>query len=232
MTGVELTPGSWILVTALGALLGLDAVSWPQAMISRPIVAATLGGTLFGAPASGFLAGAWLELVAARHPPLGAARYPETGPAALIAGAAFALSDTRSALPLVAAVVAGWTIGWVGMHTIQLLRAFNERLIADPEAIKGDAEEIARRHRFGIRVDGLRAALLTGTLFVPAVLVVRWLETWGADPGSTRGSITLAVLGLAALGGVAARVLGGRRQAWPAFVAGGLVGLLLAGWAP
>lgn len=231
MTGLELTPGTWILVTALGTLLGLDAISWPQAMISRPIVAATLGGSLFGAPASGFLAGAWLELVAGRHPPMGAARYPETGPSALIAGAAFALSDTHSLLPLVAAVLTGWTIGWVGMHAIALLRVWNARLIGDPEVTRGEAAEIARRHRLGIRLDGARAALLTGTLFVPAVIAVRWLETWGADPVPATAPVALAVLGLAALGGVAARVLGGRRQAWPAFVAGGLVGLLLSGCA-
>jgi len=230
MTGLELTPGSWILVTALGALLGLDAIAWPQTMISRPIVAGMLGGALFGAPGSGFLAGAWLELVAARHPPFGGARYPETGPAALIAGAAFALSDTRSILPLMAAVLAGWTIGWVGMHAIASLRAYNARLIGDPEVVRGDAAEIARRHRLAIRLDGLRAAALTGTLFVPAVLAVRWLETWGGDPGPASLSVGLAAVGLAALGGVAARVLGGRRQAWPAFVAGGLAGLLLAWW--
>lgn len=230
MTGFELTTGSWILVTALGALLGLDAISWPQAMISRPIVAATLGGALFGAPGGGFLAGAWLELVAGRHPPFGAARYPETGPASLIAGAAFAMSDTRSLLPLVAAVLAGWTIGWVGMHAIATLRTCNARLVGDPAATRGDGSEIARRHRLGIRLDALRAAVLTGALFVPAVLSVRWLETWSTEPGSHAVPAGLAVLGLAALGGVAARVLVGRGRAWPAFAAGGLVALLLAGW--
>jgi len=232
MTGFELSTGSWILVTALGALLGLDAISWPQAMISRPIVAATVGGALFGAPGGGFLAGAWLELVVGRHPPFGAARYPETGPASLIAGAAFALSDTRSLLPLVAAVLAGWTIGWVGMHAIATLRAFNARLIGDPGATRGDGSEIARRHRLGIRLDALRAGILTGALFVPAVLAVRWLETWGTDPGPRAVSAALAVFGLAALGGVAARVLAGKGRAWPALVAGGLVGLLLAWWSP
>ena len=32
----------------LGAFLGLDVVSFPQAMFSRPIVASTLAGTLGG----------------------------------------------------------------------------------------------------------------------------------------------------------------------------------------
>ena len=32
----------------LGALLGLDVVSFPQAMVSRPIIAATLAGAFIG----------------------------------------------------------------------------------------------------------------------------------------------------------------------------------------
>ena len=39
----------------LGALLGLDVVSFPQAMISRPIVAATIAGALVGAPGRGLV---------------------------------------------------------------------------------------------------------------------------------------------------------------------------------
>ena len=35
-------------LAVLGAMLGLDVVSFPQAMISRPIVAATLGGAFTG----------------------------------------------------------------------------------------------------------------------------------------------------------------------------------------
>ncbi len=227
MTGVDLSFGSWLLVTALGTVLGLDAIGWPQAMVSRPIVAGTLGGVLFGAPGSGLLAGAWLELMAARHPPYGAARYPETGPAALIAGAAYALSDTGAMLPLVASVLVGWTIGWVGMHAIAALRAYNTRLIGDPRELAGSGQEVVRRHRLALRLDAMRAALLTGSLFVPAVLAVRWLESWPADTAGVTLSARLAALALAALGGVAARVLGGRRHAWPAFVAGGLAGLFL-----
>src|SRR5690606_32185991 len=40
-------------VALLGGLLGLDVVSFPQAMLSRPIVAATAAGALLGDPAGG-----------------------------------------------------------------------------------------------------------------------------------------------------------------------------------
>jgi len=61
----------------LGAVLGLDVVSFPQAMISRPIVAATAAATLLGDPGRGLLVGATLEMFALETLPFGASRYPE-----------------------------------------------------------------------------------------------------------------------------------------------------------
>ena len=63
-------------LSLLGALLGLDTVSFPQAMLSRPIVAATLGGAIVGAPLAGLIVGATLELIAVETLPFGASRYP------------------------------------------------------------------------------------------------------------------------------------------------------------
>ena len=39
---------SLVPIALLGGLIGLDVVSFPQAMISRPTVAATLGGASAG----------------------------------------------------------------------------------------------------------------------------------------------------------------------------------------
>ena len=47
-------------IAALGGLVGMDVVSFPQAMWSRPIVAATLAGALSGDARAGLLAGAAL----------------------------------------------------------------------------------------------------------------------------------------------------------------------------
>ena len=52
-------------IAMLGALLGLDVVSFPQAMVSRPIVAATLAGAFIGHPPAGLLIGVVLELILA-----------------------------------------------------------------------------------------------------------------------------------------------------------------------
>ncbi|OYV73746.1 MAG: hypothetical protein B7Z72_01815, partial [Gemmatimonadetes bacterium 21-71-4] len=61
-------------IALLGGVAGLDTVSFPQAMISRPLVAATLGGMLAGAPMHGLLVGAVLELIALETLPVGASR--------------------------------------------------------------------------------------------------------------------------------------------------------------
>src|SRR5262245_5848301 len=84
-------------LVVLGALLGLDVVSFPQAMISRPIVAATLSGALLGQPGRGLAMGVALEFFALESLPFGASRYPEWGSAAVVGGALFAQSPDGTA---------------------------------------------------------------------------------------------------------------------------------------
>ncbi len=223
MIGVELGPGHWLLVTALGALVGLDGISWPQVMLSRPIASGTLGGLLFGDPAAGFLAGALLEVLAARHPPFGAARYPETGPAGLVAGSGYALTDEAGLLALVAVTVIGWTIGWIGSHSIHLQRTLSGRLVGDPGIFAGRPEEVARRHRLAMRIDAARAALITGATFVPTVLFARLADSVPPGPAGPLLTASLLAAGVGGLAGAGARVLGGRATGWSAFAAGAAI---------
>ena len=85
----------------LGALLGLDVVSFPQAMLSRPLVASTLAGALVGQPLAGLVIGATLGCFALETLPFGASRYPEWGSAAVVGGVA-ANSRLRSAVEALA----------------------------------------------------------------------------------------------------------------------------------
>ena len=84
MSGIDI-----LILAFLGGVLGLDTVSFPQAMLSRPIVGATLAGALLGDAGAGLLVGATLELFAVDTLPFGASRYPEWGSAAVIGGAFF-----------------------------------------------------------------------------------------------------------------------------------------------
>ena len=227
MAGLDLSPSLWLILVILGAFVGLDGISWPQLMISRPIVASTLGGLLFGDAAAGFLSGALLEIVSGRHPPFGAARYPETGPAGLVSGAAFANAGASAGLlPLITVTLAGWTIGWIGSHSIQLQRALSGYLVGDPRAFAGDGHALTRRHRLAMRLDAARAAFITGVLIVPTMVAARVAATF-APPPQARVSVALAAAGIAGLAGVGARLLGGRRSGWPVFAAGALLGAVL-----
>src|SRR2546428_12941484 len=90
----------------LGAVAGLDVVSFPQAMVSRPIVAATLAGSFVGNPPAGLLIGVVLEMIALDTLPFGAPRYPEWGSAAVVGGALFASQPTGMPGGLPAAMLA------------------------------------------------------------------------------------------------------------------------------
>src|SRR5436190_22026251 len=68
-----------------GTLVGLDLVSVPQAMISRPLVAGTVAGWLAGDVQAGLRIGVLFELFALDVLPVGAVRYPDYGPATIAA---------------------------------------------------------------------------------------------------------------------------------------------------
>ncbi|MCG8469237.1 MAG: hypothetical protein MJB57_13690, partial [Gemmatimonadetes bacterium] len=180
---------------------------------------------------SGFVVGLWLELLFSRHPPYGAARYPEAGPAALIAGATVASAGGASTAVLSGSVLVGWTVGWIGMHSIGVARRLNARLVADPGALGGSPTELGRRHLACLGFDATRAAALVATLLVPAVLGVRVLAELDVGTAASASSTSLlAAVGIAGLTGVGARALGARRNGWPIVLGGAGVGAVLAWW--
>lgn len=109
----------------LGAVCGLDVVSLPQAMISRPLVAATVGGALAGNAGVGLLVGAAVELIALETLPVGASRYPEWGSASVVAGALAAAAPLHSPGALPVAMLAALGTAWIGGWTMIALRRWN-----------------------------------------------------------------------------------------------------------
>jgi mannose/fructose/N-acetylgalactosamine-specific phosphotransferase system component IIC len=207
----------------LGALLGLDVVSFPQAMISRPIVAATLAGALAGDTASGLLVGVLLEMVALETLPVGASRYPEWGTASVVGGALFAAASAERAGALVLSVVAAIATAWVGGWSMYALRRLNgvwaKRAL--PALDAGARGAVVGLQLRGLGADLLRGALLTFVallLFRPALglLVGRW---------ALNDTVSLAVVaGLAAaVAGGAAWRLGHVASHARLFLIGGLV---------
>lgn len=191
-----------LVLGALGALLGLDVVSFPQAQISRPLVSATLGGAFMGDAATGLLCGVLLELFAHETLPFGASRYPEWGSSSPIAGAAAAVGAASGSLPmsLLFAVPFGLLTASVGGWSMVRLRQLNARLARRRlEALaRGSARTVAGLQVAGATADLARSgaiALLAAAVALPAV---RWIAVQPAPLAS------YAVPMLASLGGAVA----------------------------
>ena len=76
----------------IGGIVGLDATSFPQAMLSRPLVAGALAGLVFHRPLEGMLIGAVIEIFDLSNLPIGAARYPDSGTATVAGVGAFGMA--------------------------------------------------------------------------------------------------------------------------------------------
>jgi PTS system mannose-specific IIC component len=181
----------------LGAVLGLDVVSFPQAMISRPLVAATAASLLLGDPVRGFLVGATLEMFALETLPFGASRYPEWGSAAVVGGGLYAVHPDPGPGALTVAVLAGLVSAWIGSWSMVQVRKLNARHARKQhEAVAAGSKRVVEGLQvFGLTADFVRGGLLTAimlALFAPIQSYV--LGTWGSDPRVSRA----VVVGVAA----------------------------------
>lgn len=219
-----LSPGAAAAVALLGGFLALDGTSVGQVMVSRPLVAASLGGCVAGRPMAGMAVGVVLEALHLAVLPVGASRYPEGGPAGVVAGAVFAaqLPAANGGAVLLAAVLFALGMEWVGGRTVVLLRQRNARFAgAPPEGLTPGA--LARRHATPIAADFLRGALLAlaGVLALGALL-------GAADVAGFPDVAAGTVVRLAAAAGIASALRLFGRSHYPLFLAGAAAGALVA----
>jgi PTS system mannose-specific IIC component len=181
-------------IALLGALFGLDVVSFPQVMISRPIVAATLAGAFIGYPQAGLLIGVVLELIALDTLPFGASRYPEWGSAGVVGGALFAAQPPGmpGALPasLLAALLTASVSGW---SMVTLRRIIAGRLERTRDSIEaGSRDALFSLHLSGMTMDLLRAGLVTMLgmiIFSPLVRAI--VAIWGSESAPSRAVVVV-----------------------------------------
>jgi mannose/fructose/N-acetylgalactosamine-specific phosphotransferase system component IIC len=211
---------------AWGTLVGLDLVSVPQAMISRPLVAGTVAGWLLGDIDAGLRIGVLFELFALDVLPVGAVRYPDYGPATIAAVAVAAgaanwglVLGMSAALGLVLAVLGGWSL--------QLVRRWNARAIQRSSAAlaAGESRAIRRLQYGGLLRDAARGFTLT---LLGLVLAATLSDSLHRDQ-ATAVALTLVAIGSA----LAAAVNGalrssGRRPRLKWLLAGLGVGVILA----
>lgn len=183
-----------IPIALLGALLGLDVVSFPQAMVSRPIVAATLAGSFVGNPPAGLLIGVVLEMIALDTLPFGAARYPEWGSAGVVGGALFAAQPVGmpGALPasMLAALLTASISAW---SMVVLRRMIAARLERTRDRIEdGSRDALLSLHLSGMSMDLLRGALVTLiAMMIFGSLVRAIVAIWGSDSAPSRAVVVV-----------------------------------------
>lgn len=218
--------GLFLLLVLWGGVVAVDGTSWGQFMISRPLVAATVAGWIVGSPVAGAAVGLVLEAFHLTVLPVGAARYPEGGPPAAVAGALFAMSDRLpSTLLAVLLFVLAWE--WVGGETIRLMRQINVRLLAQISGRPVPAGQVERRHLAAIGIDFVRGAGLV-LLGMPLLgLVLRWLPgLWTVGERGAQIVVAALVAGLIA---ASLRMFGRRMRFFLVGAGAGLLFLLVRG---
>ncbi len=230
-----MTPGEFAGVTAAGVVAGIDLVSFPQAMTSRPLVAAFVGGFLLGHPMIGLLAGAVLELFALETLPVGASRYPDWGPPAVAAGALLAdgvRADTVAGVwpGLLATVLVAAAVAWLGGWSMEMLRRANGAALRfHAERLeRGDPRALITVQAGGFVRDVVRSAALTLLALVPGGMLARLVTARWRGPAALAEDLLIAVaVGAAAWS--AWRLFGrGRTRRWLlAGLAAGCLGALL-----
>jgi PTS system mannose-specific IIC component len=200
-------------------------------MVSRPLISATLGGALLGEPEGGMLVGAVLELLSMRHPPYGAAKYPDTGPAGLVAGAAYAAVGAASIQALVAALIGGWATGWAGSYAGHARRKLNGWIVAEPAQLAARPERLEHRVTGALTIDFARGALVTAGFLVPVALLAGLAASLPLTGGGVAFGAAALVTAVAASIGAGARTTAPDVRAWAMVLLGALL-VIATLWRP
>lgn len=192
-----MSPGRAGLLVLLGAVSFLDR--WPalQAQFARPIVIGTAAGAILGDVVGGAFWGAVFEAVYLGLMPVGAARLPDPGLAALV-GTTVALVGERAGIwPAGYAVFAAWAAGEVGEFVDRLARRLNGRIAARARAAveAGDlgapGRAVAGALGGGFAIGAAEAALLLWAALA-GLRVVEGTAWTGALGGGAVRSVALA----------------------------------------
>jgi mannose/fructose/N-acetylgalactosamine-specific phosphotransferase system component IIC len=199
-----------------GTLVGLDVVTVPQSMISRPVIAGTVTGIIIallnpvpgasGAVLTGMLVGGTLELYALDVLPFGASRYPDYGPATV--AAVYTATDwPRPEVGLGVGVLVGLLTAVLGGWMMQVVRRANAQAIQKRAAAlsAGETEAIRALQWGGIRRDIARSAGVTACGIAIAFLI------WPLIPPGTDNFLWLSLMAVA--GGISAGISGALRSA-------------------
>jgi mannose/fructose/N-acetylgalactosamine-specific phosphotransferase system component IIC len=196
LTFIDLLP-----IALLGGFLGMDVVTFPQAMISRPIVAATVAGAFVGNATAGLVMGAVLELLALEMLPFGASRYPEWGSASVVGGALFAAQTGSPSGALAASLFAALVTAMLSGKSMVWLRRLNASLATrEHDALeRGSGKAVMSLQLFGLTADlvrGFTVTLAAMLIFSPLIRAI--VASWGTDSQYSRAIVVAIVAAVSA----------------------------------
>ncbi len=207
--------GTWTVLAliAWATLAGMDLVSVPQMMLSRPLVAAGIAGLLLGDPGAGLRVGVVLELFALDVLPVGAVRYPDYGAASV--GAAAVSAGAPWEVSLGVSVAVGLLLSVVGGWSLLVLRRINARAVQRRAAAlrAGDGGAVRQIHLAAIGRDAVRSLSLAGLALTAAWFAVHYVRI----DRVTGSALTMAAAGAgvaSALGGALRGAGAGARTRW------------------
>lgn len=192
---------SIVPVSLLGAVIGLDMVSFPQMMFSRPLVSATLGGAFVGRPGAGLLIGAVLELIALETLPFGASRYAEWGSAGLVGGVVMAGQTEHAAGALPVSMFAALATAVFSSRSMVWVRTWNasQARIMRAEIDAGSPAAVDSLQLRGLTMDLIRGFVVTFVaLVVLFPLSQEIVAIWGTDAVYSRAVVTALAATVAA----------------------------------
>ncbi len=189
----ELLP--FLLLILFGGWVAMDGTSFGQFMVSRPLVAASLAGWIAGAPLQGAAVGLLLEALHLMVLPVGAARYPEAGPAAVASGGIYAAGPPTASALLTAVVFA---LLWESLsgESLRYLRQLNIRLATSAGSAPLTPAEIERRHLQAVALDFARGLLLVaGGMLLLSLLLLQVTPLWALGERFPRVVLTASLAG-------------------------------------
>ncbi len=160
------------LLLVWGTIVAVDLVSVPQALLARPLVAATVAGAIAGDLGAGLAVGLLVELFALDVLPVGASRYPDYGPGTV--GAVLVVAHqpnpvlwmgAATGLTLVVALSGAASMQWLRHRIARDVQVHAGRLAA------GDGSAIRMLHLTSIGRDAIRGLALTAVALLLALLL-------------------------------------------------------------
>jgi mannose/fructose/N-acetylgalactosamine-specific phosphotransferase system component IIC len=196
---------TWLALIGLGGIVALDATSFGQLMLSRPFVAAALAGAIVGHPLEGALIGALLEALSIGILPVGAARYPDTGTAAVAAVGTLGLSEVLPTAPALLLLVV-YALLWQRISGFSVIggRYLNERLVlaGRPGERPRMDRLIEHRHLESMLIDMARGVVITTVALVIGAQALPFALAYWALPGMA-ATLAVSVAAVAVLAGTA-----------------------------